>query len=286
MKLSKSMICICIMMLLSPLSGFCQDSEELVEKVGSGGINWTNGVLQAVGIGAPPEKLYGKPEARPAALRAAQIDGYRNLLEVIQGVRIQSSTMVKNFMVSDDSISAQVNGMIQGAQVVKKEYFDDGTVEVTLEMSLKGGFAQLMLPQDIKQVEPIQAASAPEYAGAKNQKPSSDSYTGLVVDATGLNTKPAMSPRVIDENNQAIYGEAYVSREYAVQQGVSGYSKNLDSAVSNERVTNRPMVVKGIKTVGSGKSDIMISNAEASKLKSSPENLEFMKKCRVMIVVD
>jgi hypothetical protein len=273
-------------MLFFPISGYCQDNEELVEKVGNGGINWTSGIIRAVGIGAPPEKLYGKPEARPAALRAAQIDGYRNLLEVIQGVRIQSSTMVKNFMVADDTISAQVNGMIQGAQVAKKEYFDDGTVEVTLEMSLKGGFAQLVLPQDIKQVEPIKATPPPASTGDKNKKASSDSYTGLVVDARGLNAKPAMSPRVIDENSQEIYGAAYVSREYAVQQGVSGYSKNMDSAVANERVTNNPMIVKGIKTVGPGKSDIMISNAEASKLKGSPGNLEFMKQCRVMIVVD
>jgi hypothetical protein len=107
-----------------------------------------------------------------------------------------------------------------------------------------------------------------------------------VVDARGLNAKPAMSPRIIDENGQEIYGAAYVSREYAVQQGVSGYSKNMDSAVSNERVTNNPMIAKGIKTAGPGKSDIMISNAEASKIKGSPENLAFMKKCRAIIVVD
>jgi len=285
MKLFNISVFITTIMLLFPLSGFCQEKEELVEKVGNGGINWTSGIIRAVGTGAPPEKLYGKPEARPMALRAAQIDAYRNLLEVVEGVRIKSSTMVKNFMVTDDSISAQVSGMIRGAQVANKEYFDDGTVEVTLEMSLKGGFAQLVLPQDIKQVEPIKA-TPPASAGETNKKISSDSFTGLVVDARGLNAKPAMSPRVVDENGQEIYGAAYVSREYAVQQGVSGYSKNMDSAVSNKRVTNNPLIVKGIKTAGPGKSDIMISNAEASKLKGSPENLAFMKKCRVLIVVD
>ncbi|MFO7558341.1 MAG: hypothetical protein R6X10_05890 [Desulfobacterales bacterium] len=285
MKLSNISVLITTIMLFSALSGFCQDKEELVENIGNGGINWTSGIIRAVGIGAPPENLYGKPEARPMALRAAQIDAYRNLLEVVQGVRIQSSTMVKNFMVEDDSISAQVSGMVQGAQVANKEYFDDGTVEVTLEMNLKGGFAQLVLPQDIKQVEPIKG-TPPASSGDKTKKSSSDSFTGLVVDARGLNAKPAMSPRIIDENGQEIYGAAYVSREYAVQQGVSGYSKNMDSAVSNERVTNNPMIVKGITTAGPGKSDIMISNSEASKLKGSPENLAFMKQCRTIIVVD
>lgn len=95
-----------------------------------------------------------------------------------------------------------------------------------------------------------------------------------------------MSPKIIDENGQEVYGSAFVSREYAVQQGMSGYAKDMTAAQSNPRVTNNPLTVKGLKTEGPGKSDIVISNADASKLKSAYEHLSFMKKCRVMIVVD
>ncbi len=44
----------------------------------------------------------------------------------------------------------------------------DGTVEVTIEMNLNGGFAQLILPQDIKQVEPIKTStSGPDSSSEK-----------------------------------------------------------------------------------------------------------------------
>jgi hypothetical protein len=41
-----------------------------------------------------------------------------------------------------------------------------------------------------------------------------------------------------------------------------------------------------MKTQGPGKSDIIISNADAAALRSAADNLTFMKKCRVMIVLD
>lgn len=285
MKLFNLYILIAVLLLLVPAAGICQEEGELLENVGNGSINWTSGIIRAVGVGAPPENYYGKPEARPMALRAAKMDAYRNILEVIQGVRIQSSTTVKNFMMSDDSISAQVNGMVRGAQVAKQEYMSDGTVEVTLEMNLNGGFAQLVLPEDIKQVEPIQGSTASS-STQTNKKDAAVTYTGLVVDARGLDAKPAMSPRVLDENGQEVYGAAFVSREYAVQQGMSGYSKNIAAATENQRVTETPLIVKAIKTEGPGKTDFVINNTEASNLRGAPENLSFLKQCRVIIVVD
>jgi len=285
MKLFNLYILITVLFLLVPAAGICKEEGELLENVGNGSINWTSGIIRAIGVGAPPENYYGKPEARPMALRAAKMDAYRNILEVIQGVRIQSSTTVKNFMMADDSISAQVSGMVRGAQVAKQEYMSDGTVEVTLEMNLNGGFAQLVLPEDIKQVEPIQSSTASS-STPSNQKNAAVTYTGLVVDARGLDAKPAMSPRVLDENGQEVYGAAFVSREYAVQQGMSGYSKNIDAATENQRVTETPLIVKAIKTEGPGKTDFVINNTEASNLRGAPENLSFLKQCRVIIVVD
>jgi hypothetical protein len=67
---------------------------------------------------------------------------------------------------------------------------------------------------------------------------------------------------------------------------MSGYAKEVGAAQRNQRVTNNPLTVKGLRTEGPGRSDIIISNADASMLRSASENLSFMKKCRVMIVVD
>lgn len=294
---------VALMLVFPATQGFVAEWQDVVQNVGvSGSINWSQGIMTATGIGSPPEKYYGKPQALPMALRAAQLDAYRNLLEVTKGVRINSVTVVEDSMVSSDMIRSQVDGMVKGTQVIKKEYLSDGTVEVTIAMSLRGGFAQLILPKDIKQVSEIKtippappAPPAVEQVGQVPVRalpqlaiptPAPAIYTGLVVDARGLGARPAMSPKIRDERGQEVYGSAYVSREYAVQQGMAGYAKDLTASQTNPRVTNEPLTVKGLKTEGPGQSDLVISNADADKIRSASENLSFLKKCRVMIVLD
>lgn len=292
---------------------------QIVEQIGDKGrVNWSQGYIEAVGIGAPPEKYYGKPQARPLALRAATLDAYRNLLEVTNGVRIDSKTTVRDFAVESDVINSQVEGLVKGAKEVKKEYLSDGTVEVTVRMPLAGEFLQVIIPRVMKRrpvepprpVEPapaapasqdpaastptapvpaVQPASAPAAPAAEpaSAAPASPPpvYTGMVVDARGLQARPAMSPKIIDESGKEVYGTTNVDRDYAVQQGMSGYARDLTAAQSNQRVTNSPISVKGLKTDGPGRSDIIISDADAQLIRSSADT-NFLKKCRVMIVLD
>ena len=144
--------------------GFCQETSEgkvgmtdwtkiieskVTDKVGDRGlVNYEDGYIEAVGTGAPPEKYYGKPQGRPMALRAAQVDAYRNLLETVQGVQIDSQTTVRDFVVESDVINASVSGLVKGAAVVNKSYLSDGTVEVTVRMALSG-VAKAVIPKAI-----------------------------------------------------------------------------------------------------------------------------------------
>jgi hypothetical protein len=305
MRALSSISILLMSLIVFPFISVSAQAQDLTEQSGSGTINWSKGVVQAVGIGAPPERYYGKPQARPMALRAAKIDAMRNLLETTKGVQIDSNTVVRDFMVESDVISASVDGMVRNAQVVKQEYLSDGTVEMTMQMSLSGGFAQLVLPKEIKQIESIKpmapapatppptppaaaqpAATPPEAPAVAVPEAEAIVYTGLVVDARGIDVRPAMAPKVVDEKGQEVYGSAFVSREFAVQQGMSGYARDLTAAQSNTRVTNNPLTVKGLRTEGSGRSNVVISNADAASMRSASEHLSFLKKCRVMIVVD
>jgi hypothetical protein len=272
--------------------GFCQDKvsmSEWVEKVGQGSVNWSAGYIEAVGIGAPSDKSIGKANARPMAMRAAKVDAYRNLLEITKGVQVDSATSVKDFTVESDVINTQVSGMVKGAEEVKKEYMSDGTAEVTLRIYLygKGNLAKIIMPSAIANPPAPPAPSEPAApAPAAPAPPVPIAYTGMVVDARGIQARPAMSPRVFDEDGKEVYGSANVDREYAVQQGMSGYARDLTAAQSNQRVTASPITVKALRTNGPGKSDLIISNADAQQIRASAENMTFMKKCRVMVVLD
>ncbi|OFW60617.1 MAG: hypothetical protein A2W01_08520 [Candidatus Solincola sediminis] len=281
--------CIVGVILLVAGAAFCDEKvsmsewNQIVEQIGTkGNINWSEGYVEAVGIGAPPEQYIGKPNARPMALRAATVDAYRNLLEIVNGVRIDATTVVKDFVTQSDVINAQVQGLVKGAKEMKKEYLSDGTVEVTLRMSLSGDFAKVIVPKILEKTQtPPPAPETPRPAA-----PAGVVYTGLVIDARGLQARPAMSPKILDEDGKEIYGSMNVDREYAVQQGMSGYARDLTAAQSNSRVTNNPVTVKGLKADGQGRSDIVISNADASAIRGAADNITFLKKCRVMVVLD
>ena len=65
-----------------------------------------------------------------------------------------------------------------------------------------------------------------------------------------------------------------------------GYEKELASALQNDRITDKPLVAKGLSTSGPNRADIVISNDDAQKLHSMKDNLSFLQKCRVIILLD
>lgn len=267
-----------VLMITIPVFGYGENSQNVVEQKEKGGINWTRGVIEANGIGIPPKEVSGNTNFQKEALIDAELDASRKIFEIAKEVRIDGTTVVGTAASGDTAILSKILNMAKNAKVVKKEYLTDGTVKIGMEMNLRGGFAQLVLPKDIKPLDSITPVTV--------NKTSRNTYTGLVVDARGLDVRPVMVPKIIDENHQEVYGSAFVSREYAVQRGMSGYGKNIENSVHNRRVADHPLVVKGLRAVGSGHSQIVISNADASKLRSTSESLSLLKECRVVIVVD
>jgi hypothetical protein len=265
--------------LMVPAMVWAQD--EVVQQFNNGSINWSSGRVTAVGIGAPPAQPANMAQARAMARRAAITVARRNLLEITQGVQVDSMTLVKDFVVKSDIVRTSVQGVVRNAQVVDTAYMSDGSVEVTIVMDMGGEFASVILPPPPVTPEGFPGPMPPAGVEMPEQV-----FTGLVIDARGLGTRPAMAPKVLDENGRELYGSAMVDREYAVQQGMVGYAKDLNAARGNSRVTDRPITVKALRTSGPAKCDVVISNNDAAKLTAAAENLSFLQKCRVMVVLD
>jgi hypothetical protein len=107
-----------------------------------------------------------------------------------------------------------------------------------------------------------------------------------VVDARGTKFKPALAPVIMDENGKEVYGGAFVSREFAVQKGMCKYVRDIKTARTDASVAQNPLTVKGLRIDNGVLSNIVISNADAAKIRSASEHLSFLKQCRVVIVMD
>jgi len=142
-----------IALLIFVLSGYGAVSAQTsgpgdaIETTNSGKINWTVGEVYATGIGAPPALAVNAGQARAMTERAAVVVAYRNLLEVVKGVRVDSETVVENFITKSDIVRTRVEGIVKGARIVKKQYLSDGSVEVLIAMPLKGALMDAIVPE-------------------------------------------------------------------------------------------------------------------------------------------
>jgi hypothetical protein len=245
------------------------DSSDVIQKVGHGEINWSAKKVTATGSGAANLKDGPVAVARLNAERAAKMDALRNILESLKGVQIDGKRNAGDLM-SNGSISTRVQGVAKGFRVVDTKYYSDGSVDVIVE-----------LPID----ENLIAALNIEGKG-KKKKGGAVTFTGLVVNAKGLGVAPSLAPRIVDEKGKEVFGTATVTPDGVKDGGIANYTGAPEDAKKAELVGANPLVVKGLSLDKGSKTDIVISNADAEKLRDSAVDTSFLSEGKVVIVVD
>lgn len=246
---------------------------------GQGRVDWSMGAVQATGIGVPPDHIKNVAQARAMAKRAAHVVALGRLLEVIEGIQVDSTTVVKNFILESDIIKTNVRGMVSGARVVKETPYPDGSYEITLEIDM----ATVQQP-----FRPTSAQPPPEIewkAPFPTVPASNDgNYTGLIIDAEGLNVQECLHPKIVMEDGQVVYSQQHVDTKVLSKRHVVGYVKGLDEAKAHERVTAKPIMVKAVALAQGSSTDLVIQDADAQLLHMDPKHLDFLKHAKVVIV--
>ena len=258
-------------------------SQGVVTQLDNGSVDYSAQAINAVGIGFVPTNAVNAGQARRMALRIAKQDALRQLIEIVNGVTLTSETTMSGAMV-DDVINTKVRGFIRGArQVGQPKYLSDTSVEVEFTVPMSG-ISDIMLP-------PLTVAAAPVNntgVGGTVVAPTAASggVSGLIIDARGLKARPAMAPRILDQNGNAVYGPGKYDRKYAVSNGVAGYSKTLEAAQKDPRVSGNPLVIKGVAISGTNRTDIIVSNSDVSRIDIANRNGNVLNDCRVLILLD
>lgn len=125
----------------------CVAAEDVIADSEYGAVNWTTGEVEAHGQVIIPANLRGNASATVALQNKAKLIAYRNLAEVVAGIRVTSSTTVENMMLSSDVITSKVDAMIRGARVVNTSVEGD-LITVTLSFNTNTGFVAAILPAE------------------------------------------------------------------------------------------------------------------------------------------
>jgi hypothetical protein len=227
----------------TPSATLAASGSILVEKDEDGlSIDWSRFVLRIKGIGMAPERG-PLAQRRLMAKRTALADGYRRLSDALDAIRVSSDAHLRDLTAVDDQARLGVNDLIREARTTDVHYWADGSVEVTLEVPLSGA-------QSLTSVIFGNAAAATGSVAPKT-KPS-----GLVIDARGTGTQPALKAKVRDAAGKVIASDLPLAY-YHLPEG------------AKEQAGDSPLKIKAKRAYGPTHADVLLTEEDANKVKAA-----------------
>jgi len=101
------------------------------------GVDWSAGKIRAVGIGIPPQNAANDTIRKELTKRAALVDAQRNMLRIIEQIRLDADQTIKTAM-SDKRMAIRIEGFLKGYTIVSERELENGKFEIVLELPLTG----------------------------------------------------------------------------------------------------------------------------------------------------
>ena len=239
--------------------------------MGYGEVNWTRLTIRAKGNGIPNPHVSKLSQAPLGADREAKKEALENLLKTIKAVPIDSRITFQQKIEESDVIGSKLQELIRSAEIIETTYFSDGGVKIIVKFPLSGPLINLILPTSERRT----AVKADE-----------DVNTGVIIDSRGLKTTPILAPKILDEEGKEVYSSSFISSESLGKWGVVEYLRDLPLSQKEKRVGKNPLIVKGIGLAGPRSSDIIISNADAQKIRGLIKDHNFLSNGEAIVVID
>lgn len=288
--------------------GWCglASSQSLIRQIDNFGyVNWERRVVGTSGISSiDPQDL---PHVQRAeALEKAKRSATDNLLRTLERLTFDASSDIKGALIQKNLPAEKLQEIVQYFTIVDTRSMSDMSLEVEIELPLTGRLSDVLLPKSTGKGQlrvsdelrcPICGQPWPEgrlvpegiklinlAEGFKTFK--GTPYTGLVIDARALGLRPAMVAKILDEDGKEIYGTNFVDRSTAVEIGILAYKKETKAAINDERVRPDPLVIRGLKASGPKKTDVVVSNDDAALIHAAARVQNFLKKSRVILIIE
>jgi hypothetical protein len=240
----------------------------VTEALSHGQVDWTDGLV----LSRDSATSAAHRGAGVAAVQAATQAAHQGLLRIFDQVQFDATQMLGQAIRQAVAPRQELEALVAHATVVETRYFPGGTVDITVQLPFAGQLTALLFPA----VSSVTPDSEPRAEAV---------HTGVVIDARGLAITPALFPKIVDERGQLLYAPESVDREAAVQQGYVAYAKAFDQAPAQARVGEHPLVLRALRVAGESRVDLVLSEAEATRIRDYAATRRLVRQCRVLIVM-
>ncbi|MBN1159213.1 MAG: hypothetical protein JXA61_07515 [Bacteroidales bacterium] len=176
-----------------------EEAQPYIEEKANGSVNWTEQYIEATGETAIDTiRFKNKAQAIAMAIRGAVVVAQRNLLEIINGVKVHGETTVENLVTTSDYVYTRVDGLVRGAEMAGDPVELMGMMQVTMRIPLyeKNGLAPAVY-EIVQTDSPWQG----HVAGSDN---GGETPLNYVFNMKGNTFDPSLFPLIIDDENNVL----------------------------------------------------------------------------------
>jgi hypothetical protein len=186
----------------SPYQEVLSKAEDFHLEKPNGSIDWGKQYIEAKGESViDTVRFKNKAQARAMATRGAVVVAQRNLLEIINGVKVYGETTVENMITTNDYIFTKVEGIIRGAEIIGDPKEEWGMMTVTMRVPL---YENNGLAPAVYDAVDSKSAIIDEEEKSKDIKETEEKLAEFIFDLTGMNFDPALFPVIVDENGDVL----------------------------------------------------------------------------------
>ena len=220
-------------------------------------------------------------------------------LQTLESAFYDRDWTVASYLASHPLVRRRLGRMNLASERLGTKYLSDGTVSTEYKIPLTGAVLGLMLP--VRSAPRLLGRTACPCCGQpwpEGKEPpagvmpvpyeTSDAplYTGILIDAQGLDSRPALFPQVVTESGDDVFSADFAKPEQATQYGLVGYFHERTQALTADRIGSNPLIVRALGATGTNHCDLIVSQADAARIHNSKWNLDLLSRCRVGFLVD
>lgn len=214
-------------------------------------IDWGALRISATGQGFPPAQEHVTERGRRMARRAAMLDARRNLVEVFSNVRVDSQTLVRDFVVTEDVAMNRLTGVLDKTLEEEMQDLPGGGILVRLSARLSAPLLQALEERGYSP-SGTQAAHADEDARPQN----TPRFSSVLLDARGLGFTPSLRPVAYGPRGEA---------PLLLPRQTPSYFRSMDAALASEAAGEAPLVLRP-KGLHPGRSGDVLLGEDAARL--------------------
>ncbi|GAB4468514.1 MAG: hypothetical protein OHK0029_40960 [Armatimonadaceae bacterium] len=277
----------------SPLTDNFYDAAVEITAEGKGRINYDANVVKAMGMAAvaPPTLKKSRSQDILEAREAAVVDALRNLSMAVSRVRVTADTRMENYILKSDEVRVRLEAVIRGAQIIEEKVLPKSKVfRVIVQLRLRGPDSLLdalnAAEEEARRLALAEAEKKKDPFAPGMPAPDGAEFTGLIIDCRGLKISACPAPKLYDDRRNEVYGTIKVTPDFVNERGIVGYPRSLDAAKHNERVGNRPLIVRARGVADEHRFHPMISRGDAERIRDANGSSKFLERTAVVFLID